>query len=71
MRRAPAECPWPGCGQPARVEVLVSVPGEPPRPATRIGGFCVGHAVIVAIDTQARHGEGLWYAALREVACWR
>jgi hypothetical protein len=66
-----AECAWPGCGQPAGVEVLVSLPGEPPRFVRRVGGFCVGHAVIVGIDTRARHGGGLWYAALGEVACWR
>jgi hypothetical protein len=38
------------------------VPGEPPRLAVRLGGFCVGHAVIVGIDAQARHGGELWYA---------
>ena len=69
MRRVPAECAWGGCGRPAGVDVLASVPGEPPRLALRVGGFCVGHAVIVGIDTQARHGGELWYAAPVEVAC--
>ncbi len=70
MRRVSAECAWPpGCGQPARLDVLVTVPGEPPRPAMQVGSFCVGHAVIVGIDTQARHGGELWYAAPVEVAC--
>jgi len=47
--------------------VLVTVPGEPPRLAVRVGGFCVGHAVIVGIDAQARHGGELWYAAALDV----
>jgi hypothetical protein len=68
MGRVSAECPWSGCGQPARVEVLVSLPEEPPRLAVRVGGFCVGHAVIVGIDTQARHGGELWYAAPLDMA---
>jgi hypothetical protein len=68
MRRSPAECAWPGCGQPARVEVLATVPGEPPRLAVRIGGYCVGHAVIVGIDAQARHGGELWYTAPLDAA---
>jgi hypothetical protein len=71
LRRSSAACAWGGCGQAAGVEVLAAVPGEPPRLAVRVGGFCVGHAVIVGIDTQARYGGGLWYAALREVARWR
>ncbi len=41
----------------------MSVPGEPPGLALRVGGYCVGHAVIVGIDAQARYGGGLWYAA--------
>jgi hypothetical protein len=46
--------------------VLATVPGEPPRLAVRVG-YCVGHAVIVGIDTQARHGGELWYAAPLDV----
>jgi hypothetical protein len=42
----------------------VTVSGEPSRLAVRVGGFCVGHAVIVGIDAQAQHGGELWYAAL-------
>jgi hypothetical protein len=53
-RWASAECGEADCGQPAGVEVLVTVPGEPARLAVPIGGFCVGHAVIVGIDAQAR-----------------
>jgi len=56
MRPASAECAWPGCGQPARVEVLVSVAGEPPGLAVWVGGYCAGHAVIIGIDTQEQHG---------------
>ena len=42
--------------RPARgVDVLVTVPGEPAWLAVRVGGYCVGHAVIVGIDAQARH----------------
>jgi hypothetical protein len=63
LRRVPAACAWRGCGRQAGVDVLVTVPGEPPRLAVRVGGFCVGHAVIVGIDTQARHGGELWHAA--------
>jgi len=48
--------------------VLVTVPEEPPRLAVRIGGYCVGHAVIVGIDTQAEHGGELWYAAPLDAA---
>jgi hypothetical protein len=66
--RAPARCAWSGCGQAAGVDVLVTVPGEPPPLAVRIGGYCVGHAVIVGIDTQARHGGELWYAARLDAA---
>ncbi len=66
LRRSPAACAWSGCGHPAGVDVLVTVPGEPPRLAVRVGGYCVGHAVIVGIDTQA-HGGELWYAALLDV----
>jgi hypothetical protein len=70
MRRVPAACAWGGCGRPAGVDVLVTVPGEPPRLAVRLGGYCVGHAVIVGIDAQARHGGELWYAApLDAVRC--
>jgi len=57
-----AECPWLGCDQPARLDVLVSVPGEPPGLPLRMGGYCLGHAVIVGIHAQARHGAQLWYA---------
>jgi hypothetical protein len=46
--------------------VLASVPGEPPRLALRVGGFCV-----VGIDTRARYGGELWYAAPLEGARWR
>jgi hypothetical protein len=67
LRRVPAACAWRGCGQAAGVDVLVTVPGEPPGLAVRVGGFCVGHAVIVGIDTQARHGGELWYAAQLDV----
>jgi hypothetical protein len=28
-----------------------------------VGGFCVGHAVIVGIDTQAQLGGDLWSTA--------
>ncbi len=68
LRRVPAACAWGGCGQPARVDVLATVPGEPPRLAVRVGGYCVGHAVIVGIDTQAHHGGELRYAALLDAA---
>jgi hypothetical protein len=47
--------------------VLATVPGEPPRLTVRVGGYCVGHAVIMGIDTQARHGGELWYAAPLDV----
>ncbi len=67
----PAECAWGGCGRPAGVDVLATVPGEPPRLALRVGGFCVGHAVIVGIDTQARDGGEVWYAAPLGMARWR
>jgi hypothetical protein len=67
LRRSSAACAWGGCGQPAGVDVLATVPGEPPRLAVRVGGYCVGHAVIMGIDTQARHGGELWYAAPLDV----
>jgi hypothetical protein len=51
--------------------VLATVPGEPPRLAVRVGGFCVGHAVIVGIDTRARYGGEVWYAVPPGVARWR
>jgi len=51
--------------------VVASVPGEPLWLALRVGGFCVGHAVIVGIDTRARYGGEVWYAAPLEVARWR
>ncbi len=44
--------------------MLVSVPGEPLGLALRVGGYCVGHAVIVGVQAQARVGVGLWYAPL-------
>ena len=69
--RVPAACAWGGCGRPARLDVVASVPGEPLWLALRVGGFCVGHAVIVGIDTQARYGGKLWYAAPLEGARWR
>ncbi len=47
----------------------MTVPGEPARLAVPVGGFCVGHAVIVGIDAQARQGGELWYAALDVVQC--
>ena len=65
------ECAWGGCGRPAGVDVLATVPGEPPRLAVRVGGFCLGHAVIVGIDTRARDGGEVWYAAPLGVARWR
>ncbi len=40
------------------------VPGEPPGLALRVGGYCVGHAVIVGVQAQARVGGALWYAPL-------
>jgi len=63
------ECGWSGCGAPARVEVLVSVPGEPPGLALRVGGYCVGHAVIVGVQVQLRYGKALWYAPLLDHSC--
>jgi len=68
MRCVPAECAWGGCGRPAGVDVLVTVPGEPPRLAVRVGSYCVGHAVIVGIDTQAEHGGELWYTTPLDTA---
>jgi hypothetical protein len=68
LRRVPAACAWGGCGQAAGVDVLVTVHGEPPRLAVRVGGFCVGHAVIVGIETQAHHGGELWYTAPLDAA---
>jgi hypothetical protein len=56
-----ADCDWSGCGQPAPVEVLVTIHGEPARFACPLGCYCVGHAVITGIDAQARYGGGLWY----------
>ena len=67
----PAACAWGGCGRPAGVDVLATVPGEPPRLALRVGGFCLGHAVIVGIDTRARDGGEVWYAVPLGVARWR
>jgi hypothetical protein len=69
--RVPAACAWGGCGRPAGVDVLATVPGEPPRLAVRVGGFCLGHTVIVGIDTRARSGGEVWYAVPLGVACWR
>jgi hypothetical protein len=68
LRRVPAECAWFGCGQSAGVDVLVTVPGEPPRLAVQLSSFCVGHAVIVGIDAQAQHGGELWYATALDAA---
>jgi hypothetical protein len=63
LRRSPAECAWDGCGQDVEVDVLVTVPGEPSCLAVWFGGYCVGHAVIVGIEAQARDGGELWYSA--------
>jgi hypothetical protein len=45
--------------------------GDAPTDACRslaaTSGSCVGHAVIVGIDKQARHGGELWYAAPLDV----
>jgi hypothetical protein len=70
VRPPPAECAWGGCGQPAGVDVLVTVPGEPPGLAVWIGGYCVGHAVITGIDVQALHGGRLLYSAPLAQAFW-
>ena len=52
-----------------QVDVLVSVPGEPPGLALRVGGYCVGHAVIVGVQVQLRYGKALWYAPLLDHSC--
>jgi len=62
MPPAAAECGWSACGQPARIDGLVSVPGEPPWLALPVGGYCVGHAVVIGVQAQAHHGGALWYA---------
>ena len=59
---ADSGCAWAGCGQAVELEVLVAVAGEASRRAVRVGGYCVGHAVIMGIEAQARHGGQLWYA---------
>ncbi len=40
----------------------MSVPGEPPGLALRVGGYCVGHAVIAGVQAHAHVGGALWYA---------
>jgi hypothetical protein len=69
MRRVPAECAWGGCGRPAGVDVLVTVPGEPPRLAVRVGSYCVGHAVIVGSGC----GQSCWVGMIHSsrMAVWR
>jgi len=71
MRLPPlTDCPWPDCGQPALIAVLVSLPGEPPRLAWPVGCYCVGHAVIVGIATQVHHGGDLWYGPRSLTTCY-
>jgi hypothetical protein len=57
-----AECGWRGCGQPARVDLLMSMPEKPSSLLRLVGGFCAGHAVMVGLDIQARHGGQPWYS---------
>ncbi len=61
----PAECVWPDCPARAAVDVLVAVPGDPCRLALRVGGYCAGHAVVVAAEVLARLDTEVWYAPLR------
>jgi hypothetical protein len=46
----------------------MAMPGGPPRLAVRLDGYCVGHAVIVGIDTQAQHGGKLRYTTPLDAA---
>jgi hypothetical protein len=60
MAAPSSECGWRGCGQPARVDLLMSMTGKPAWLLRRVGGFCAGHAVMVGLDVQARHGGEPW-----------
>jgi len=62
-QRVGAECLWRGCGQPAGVDVILVVPGEPVPARMRIGSYCLGHAVIRGIEAQTCDGRRPWYVA--------
>jgi len=62
-QQAASDCAWRECGRPAGVDVLLIIPGEPERAPIRLGGYCVGHAVIRGIEAQTCDGRRSWYVA--------